>query len=367
MKFIDYKGLDQKIGEIAVSTQLNTLFYINPQNLDEEREKFFQELKKGNEYNPKFMYPSKNPLYSYFAMKPTFETYKSELRELLGELGSDCLGLLCENKILDILENIELVKSIGTPNFSENSKQFYGTVDKNLLKLAKEQVAKKILEKKGKKITLEEAKRKKLNYKIEMRDSTGSIFAINSKERILYINKNAEFDEILVKRLIAHEFETHAYRYENGFTQPYALLSQGTSKMMLETEEGLAVNVEKLKGLGVASQLKIYAGRVIAIDLAIKKSFYKTFKELQKYFSDDEAFILTVRAKRGTYKTSEPGAFTKDMLYFKGMFKVEEFLKEHDIKELYYGKYSIEDYSLVKGIDGLKEPKFLPEIPKDKK
>ena len=45
-------------------------------------EKFFEEIKIGNEYNPKFLYPSKNPLYSYFSMKPTFETYKRELKEL---------------------------------------------------------------------------------------------------------------------------------------------------------------------------------------------------------------------------------------------------------------------------------------------
>jgi uncharacterized protein (TIGR02421 family) len=370
MKFIDYKSLDQKIGEIAISTQLNILFYINPQNLDEEKEKFFQELKQGNEYNPKFLYPSKNPLYSYFAMKPTFETYKTELRELLEDIGSDCLGLLYENKILDILENIELVKSIGTPNFFENSKQVYGAVDKKLLKLAKEEINKNIRSKKEKKLSFEETKtrinnflkRKRLNYKIELRESAGSTFAINPKEKKLSINKNAKFDEGVVKRLLAHEFETHAYRYENGAIQPYAILSQGTSKMTLETEEGLAVNVEKLKRLDVGLQLKTYAGRVLAIDLAGKKSFYQTFKELQKNFSNEEAFTLTLRAKRGTYKTSEAGAFTKDMLYFKGMFKVEKFLKEHDIKELYYGKYSIEDYSLVKGVDGLREPKYLPEL-----
>jgi hypothetical protein len=370
MNFVDYRGLDQKIGEIAISTQLNTLFYINPQNLLEEKKKFFEELKIGNEYNPNFIYPSKNPLFSYFSMKPIFETYKSELRVLLDDVGSDCLGLLLENKILDILERIEFVKSIGTPNFAENSNQFYGVVDKNLLKLAKEQIEKKIVVKKSPKVSLNSGvkkiqsfiDKKKLNYKILLRESAGSSFSVNSKEGILYVNKDLIFDQDLIKRFIAHEIETHIYRYENGFNQHYSVLSQGTSKRMLETEEGLAVNVEKLKGLSVDNQLKIYAGRVLAIHLASKKSFYETFKELEQFFTKEEAFTLTIRAKRGTYKTSEAGAFTKDMLYFKGMFIVEDFLKEHSVKELYYGKYSIDDYSLVKEIDGLKEPKFLPEI-----
>jgi uncharacterized protein (TIGR02421 family) len=371
MSFVDYRLLDQKIGEVASSVQLNVLFYINPQNLLEEKNKFFEELKKGNEYNPKFIYPSKNPLYSYFSMQPTFETYKKDLTLMLEELNSECLGLLCENKILDILESIELVKSIGTENFSENSSQFYGSVDKNLLKLAKEQLSKRVRKEKVHKLTQNEAKniilgyfkKKKLNYKIVMRESAGSAFSLEAKNHILYITKDTKFDSGLVKRLIAHEIETHAYRYENGLAQPYSLLAKGTSKRMLETEEGLAVNVEQLKGLQVDSQLKNYAGRVLAISLASKKSFFETYSALTQHFSKEDAFILTRRAKRGTFRNDSPGAFTKDMLYFKGMFTVREFLETHDLEKLYYGKYSVEDVPLVFGVDGLKKPKYLPEIP----
>ncbi|MDD4251070.1 MAG: DUF1704 domain-containing protein [Candidatus ainarchaeum sp.] len=372
MNFVDYRGLDQKIGEISISTQLNILFYINPQNLLEEKKRFFEEIQKGNEYNPFFTYPSKNPLFSYFSMKPIFETYKQELKELLQSVGNDNLGLLCENKILDILESIELVKSIGTSNFDENSKQFYGSVDNKLLKLAKEQVEKEILPLKSEKVSFDTAitmiknflKNKKLNYKMEFRESAGSMFAVNSREGILYINKDLVFNKDLVKRFIAHEIETHIYRYENGFSQPYSMFSQGTSKNMLETEEGLAVNVELLKGLEVDNSLKQYAGRVLAIHYASKESFFQTFLKLKEFFSEEDAFTLTLRAKRGTFKTSEPGAFTKDMLYYRGMFLVQDFLKNHPIEDLYYGKYSVSDIHLVKGVDGLKKPKFLPDLPK---
>ncbi|MDD3083651.1 MAG: DUF1704 domain-containing protein [Candidatus ainarchaeum sp.] len=372
MSFVDYRGLDQRIGEISISTQLNILFYINPQNLLEEKKKFFEEIVKGNEYNPLFVYPSKNPLFSYFSMKPVFETYKTELKELLEKVGNDSLGLLCENKILDILESIELVKSIGTSNFTENSKQFYGELDNKLVKLAKKQVEEKVPIFKGNKISFNNAiniiknflKKKKLNYKLELRDSTGSMFAVNSPEGILYINKDLVFNSDLVKRFISHEIETHIYRYENGLTQPYSIFSQGTSKRMLETEEGLAVNIELLKGLEVENSLKQYAGRVIAVHTASKKSFFETFNYLKEFFSEEEAFNLTLRAKRGTFKTSEAGAFTKDMLYYRGMFLIKDFLKENPIEDLFYGKYSVEDLHLVKGVDGLKKPKFLPEIPK---
>ena len=369
MSFVDYRLLDQKIGEVASSVQLNVLFYINPQNLLEEKNKFFEELKKGNEYNPKFIYPSKNPLYSYFSMQPTFETYKKDLTLMLEELNSECLGLLCENKILDILESIELVKRIGTENFSENSSQFYGSVDKNLLKLAKEQLSKRVRKEKVHKLTQNEAKniilgyfkKKKLNYKIVMRESAGSAFSLEAKNHILYITKDTKFDSGLVKRLIAHEIETHAYRYENGLAQPYSLLAKGTSKRMLETEEGLAVNVEQLKGLQVDSQLKNYAGRVLALDIASRKNFYETFNALSDYFPKEDAFTITLRVKRGLHKQSEPGAFTKDALYLKGFLAVSKFLEEHSMIELYYGRYSVYDAPLVMDVDGLIKPKHLPE------
>lgn len=369
-KFVDYLKLDQKIAELANSSKLDILFYINPQNLEEEKTKFFEELKSGNIYNPHFRYPSKNPLYSYFSMQPNFEIYKSELRELSKDLGTDCLSLLYENKILDVIESMELVKSTGTPNFSNNSVEYYGSVDKKLLKLAKEQVSKKVKEKKSQKVTLKTAmnrinaflKKNKLNHKIQLRDSSGALFSVAPPARKIFINKNIQFTEDMLKRFIAHEIETHIYRFENGFNQDYKILSLGTSKIMLETEEGLAVNIEKIMDLEVEKQLKIYAGRVIAVHLASKKSFYETFEELTRFFSDDEAFILTTRAKRGTYKTSEPGAFTKDMLYFRGKFLVEDFLKENGVSDLYYGKYSVTELPLVKGVDGLKKQKYLPSV-----
>jgi hypothetical protein len=370
MRFVDYRLIDQKLREIELSVQLNILLYIHPQNVLEQKEIFFNELKLGNEYNPVFQYPSKNPIYSYFSMKPTFETYKNELKALLSNLGTDSLGILFENKLLDLIESLELAKSVGTPNFSENSKQFFGDVNKSLLKKAKVVIDAPFKKIDSRNISFNEAintikaffKKKKLNYKIELREFSSSSFSINPSNKTLYISKQTKFNENLLKRLISHEIETHAYRYENGLLQPYHIFSTGTSKLALETEEGLAVNIEKRKNLHIDSQLSVYAGRVVAIDYALKNSFYNTYKKMNEYFSEEEAFYLTLRAKRGTFKTSEPGAFTKDLLYFKGMFLVEDFIKEHPLDVLFSGKFSVDDYSLVKYIEGLKKPIYLPNL-----
>jgi len=370
MTFVDYKQLDKKILELSNSSQMNLLSYVNPLNIDEEKIKFLNEFKQGNEYNPVFKYKSKNPLYSYFALKPTFETYKNELKELLKNTGDSSFSLLCEGKIFDLIERIELLKSIGTANFSENSNGFFGAPDNKLYKLALNIIKKEIKPNNSRKVSLNEAQnvikrfleKKKINYKIVLRDSSSSNFSVFPKIKTLYINKNIKFNSDSLKRGIAHEIETHIYRYENGLTQPYSIFALGTSKQTLETEEGLAVNMELSKNLEIEFQLKIYAGRTVAIMLASKKSFYETYKFLIDYFSEDEAFEFTLRAKRGTFKTSDPGAFTKDLLYFRGMFVVRDFLKENPIEDLYYGKYSVSETAIVKGVAGIKFPKFLPNV-----
>ncbi len=338
--FVDYKLIDQKIKQISADLNVNILFYITPQNLAEEKKKFFDELKNGNQYNPTFIYPSKNPLFSYFSLKPSFEVYKNELTDLIKKLDNSPFGIICENKILDLIEKMELIKSIGTINFAENSKEFYGSVDKKMLKLAVEQINKPVKNYKSNNISTDSAvntikdyfKKKNLKYKIVFRDHGTSRFSVNPYQKTLYISNDVKFTDVILKRLIVHEIETHLFRYENSLLQPYSIFSFGISKISAETEEGLAVNVEKIAGLPLDEQLKFYAGRFIAIDIASKKSFFETFEELTQFFNDEEAFRLTLRAKRGVFKQYEKGAFTKDLLYFKGKFLVEEFLKENSIE-----------------------------------
>lgn len=371
--FTNYILLDQKIEELTSTSNLNVLYYLYPQNLLKEKQTFFEEFKNKNVYNPKFIYPSKNPFFSYFSMNPDFDVYKKELRDSLKDVRLDSMGLLFENKILDTIEKMELIKSIGTPNFSENSKEFFGGVDKKLLNLAKEIVEKNVRSKDNQKVSFNTAiktiknflEKNKLKYSIEIRESSGSNFSVMPAAKKIFINKNLQFTTGMIKRFIGHEIEAHLYRYENGSLQPYLIFAKGVSKNTIQTEEGLAVNLEIIKNLDFKQQLKNYAGRVLAVDLASKKSFYDTFEELTKFFSFDEAFMLTFRSKRGTFKTSEPGAFTKDILYFKGKFLVEDFLKENSISDLYYGKYGVDDVFLVKDVEGLKKPKLLPDIPKE--
>ena len=373
MNYTDYVMLDQKVCMLSSAIETNLLAYINPVNIKIERKKFFSELNNGNEYNPKFTYASRNPFYSYFAMAPAFNIHKSELKELIKDIGHDSLGILFEKKIIDLFERMELIKSVGTANFAANSFEYYGELDNEVINLAKELVSKKV-KNESKQTDFVSAKKKidafvkskKLPYKVVLRKDAGSKFAVNIRTKEVLVNEGSFLTEESIERLIAHEIEAHAYRYENGAMQPYAVLARGLSKETIETEEGLAVLIEQKENINIDLQLKIYAGRVLAIKTAQKKSFFETFQELTTFFSDDEAFNLALRAKRGTFRTHEGGAFAKDLLYLKGKIIVENYVKDGGkLRDLFYGRYSVYDAPLVLDIAGLREPKYLPRCKLD--
>jgi len=153
--------------------------------------------------------------------------------------------------------------------------------------------------------------------------------------------------------MTARRAETRAKniaRAENGKKQRYLLFSYGFPNY-LETEEGLAVYNEKINDLLPNHILKHYAGRVIAVDLALKNSFSIVYNELLQYFNKDIAWNLALRAKRGLADTSKKGGFSKDYLYLKGKYVVEDFVKKGgDVKELYVGKIGVEHVPLMKEI-----------------
>ncbi|MFA6064322.1 MAG: tyrosine/phenylalanine carboxypeptidase domain-containing protein [archaeon] len=369
MRFFNYTLIDQKICQLAGAIETNLLTYINPQNLGEQKKKFFESLNKNEQYNPVFTYASRNPLYTYFDMNPNFKIYQNELKELIKDLGEDSLGIIFEKKIIDLFERMELVRSVGTENFAGNSESYYGTVDPQTLRRAKELLSKEIVLEE-KKIHFDEAKKvieaflkkKKLNYKVKQRETeNGAKFSVNIRTKEIFINKDVFFSENTLRRLIAHEIEGHVYRYENGLLQPYGIFSRGLSKETLETEEGLAVYIEQQQKINIDAQLKEYAGRVMAITTASKKSFFETFEEMNKYFSQEDSFTLALRAKRGTWKQDVGSAFTKDALYLKGLLLVEDFLKDQKVETLYHGRYSINDTPLALDIAGLVKPAHLPE------
>jgi len=103
--------------------------------------------------------------------------------------------------------------------------------------------------------------------------------------------------------------------------------------------------------------LKSYAARVLAVETALNKSFRETYKFLEGLFDKEKAWDLAVRVKRGIKDTSKPGAFTKDIIYLKGFYEVNDFIKNQSgLHLLHYGKIGIQHALLIPSIEGLNNP-----------
>jgi len=311
-----------------------------PYNIEQEKKKIF----KNKTYDPHFKYHKHSKI--------------NQIRNGLKKLKTDysILGILLNQKRYELLKRLDLYEAVGTKLFTQKSIDLYGRPDKYLVSKAKKFLRLENEDRSRNFNTISSVKKfidslLKFGYNwkvVEKEMCVGARF--DSKSKVLFINKNRKFSENDLRRLIIHEIGTHIARVENGKKQKYRLFSIGFPNYLV-TEEGLAVYNEEKAGLLSNDVLKNYAGRVIAIDLALKNSFSTVYNELLEFFDREEAFNLVLRVKRGLGNTSRPGAYTKDYLYLKGRDLIEDFVKKGGrLKDLYIGKIGVEHVKLVRRI-----------------
>lgn len=172
--------------------------------------------------------------------------------------------------------------------------------------------------------------------------------------------------------MLHHEIGTHVYRRINDEKQPWlGKRKEYAMGSYLETEEGLAVLHYYLEL--DTPYMWIYAIQYYACFLANKFSFAEVFSKLKPYIDDRERrFKIALRAKRGLADTSQPGGYTKDQVYLRGLVKVSKWLRENDfmLEELYLGKVSVEDLDRIRNISkhtGIIIPKFYMQNPTEYK
>jgi uncharacterized protein (TIGR02421 family) len=325
---------------------------VNPNNADKEMKKFF----KNPNYNPQFSYDSSNEDLDLLEAKiKAIKTDRSVPGMILSEIKSaqiDKINLIRNRKNAD--------------KFTKASIKIYDAPDKKLLESAR-----KLLKlKAAKDIKLYSSKEVMNKFRFAFLEygfpwtvvekNMVANAAVNCSSKTLMIKKGARFSKKFVKRLIVHEIGTHAMRNENGAMQPYKFFERGFPDYLM-TEEGLAVINEELNNCLDSYTLKVYAGRVIAVDYALNGSFSETYLELRKHFDKKTAWRLTLRAKRGLSDTKLPGACTKDLCYLKGYLEIKKYLKDGgDINKLYYGKIGLSEVGIIEKMPGLINPKFLP-------
>src|SRR5258708_610665 len=156
-----------------------------------------------------------------------------------------------------------------------------------------------------------------------------------------------EYREHGMKGMLDHEIGTHVYRRINDEVQVWhTQREQFKLENYLETEEGLAVLNYYLDSK--EPYFWIYALQYYACFLASTMSFSQVFSQLKPYVDDRERrFKIVLRAKRGQADTSQPGGYTKDQVYLRGVVQVWEWLQENDfnVKDLYIGKVGLSDVS----------------------
>lgn len=347
------KNLDKKICEL--DSQIKLLSYINPRNLAEQKAVFLG--------NPDF-----SPRFFYKECDLNFASFRNELKKL-PEVNHELFPLY-QKKMMEIDWKLSLFEMRDSLEFGMASKEIFGSVSKSLYQEAlrfvrdnsvEKDPSKEFDTKKSIEILKDFLKKYQLSHwKIKILEDSVADIQVTKKESIL-LKKGAKFQENRLQALLVHEIGTHVFRFENGKRQSLRILERGTAGY-LKTEEGLAIWNQNNLGLELGEKLLIPSYLVIAIYMAGKMNFVDLFHYFKSTFdlSDDLAWKLCVKSKRGLKNTDLKTAFTKDSIYFSGLREIEKFVKKGGVvKDLYVGKISVSDLPLIQKIEDLVPAKFL--------
>jgi alpha-L-glutamate ligase-like protein/uncharacterized protein (TIGR02421 family) len=352
------KQIDQVLCEI--DSQIKMLHHLKPTNLQEEKEKF---LKSDGKHQPQFTYSS---------LKFNAAKFKQQLNEINFENIEPWTKLFTDKKN-EITNKINLLESRGdNAKLSEFSKKLYGEVTKEdfekCLEFAKEHLHDKesyeaVSEEEIRKIFQQSLDKYKLsNWEIKLNQKTIGRVTISSSGKIL-VKEGLKISRKYLENLVTHEIETHILTAENGKKQQFGLFKSGFAKY-LETQEGLALFNVYQRNESSEGELISASFRMLATYLGSNYGFQESFRKLMEIGLDENrALNMLINIKRGTGNSNLPGAFTKGITYLKGFEKVKNFTQEGgDIKDLYYGKYSLDDLSLIKSLPNLQTEKLtLPD------
>ncbi|MBU2542396.1 DUF1704 domain-containing protein [Patescibacteria group bacterium] len=350
------KSIDKKIFEIE--SKINTIGALRPINLDQEKESFLNN-------------PVSSPHFFYRRPSSSIEQFRRELKSLPTNIDHP-LAKIYTKKIDEVKVKLDLLEAVDSSHLQSVSERLYGKADKMLYDQAVRYIHENpisfddssVINNKSVVKKLEEfLKQKHLNnWKVVLRKDTTADIAVN-KNGTIFLREGVEFSKNRFRAIIAHEIETHVYRFENGSLQKYKIFEKGTANYLV-TEEGLAVYNQKQLGIPLGEKDIWPALRSISAYLADEMSFVDLFHYMKKNYSLDSesAWQTCLKVKRGLADTSKKIAFTRDTIYFRGYLAVSEYLKQkgaESLRDLYIGKISINDLQFL-GDLGEYKVKFMP-------
>ena len=352
--------LDNALFEIE--TQINWLHFLSPtQNATR-----WQQFKASN-------FTQVMPL-TYPENSTDFRKLRSRLKELdFEKVDNSLVAALLKEKAQELDLFIDLICQRDTDGFLATSIALFGGTEAQLL-----EVAEKIIEqvpgtslpepdtdaaffyREALKFRTElKAQAEDFDYDILLIEDLNSSLMVNNGH--LYIDSLMKLPQSRVQPLLAHEMGVHMITRYNGRCQAIRQLESGLAHYDT-LQEGLATLCEYLTGFLPPQRLRVLAGRVLAVNLAIKgEGLNDIFFYLRDQVKLNEhlAFDTAVRALRG-------GGLTKDAVYLKGLIEVLAYAKhETCLDELFIGKFSLKQVELIKALreqNYLIGPRLLPSF-----
>ncbi|MGC6430654.1 MAG: flavohemoglobin expression-modulating QEGLA motif protein [Jejuia sp.] len=324
----------------ALVKQIELLSYVNPINIESEKERFF-----ASKYltDPVFKYPNINfdkfKLHRELFTQPLEEIEDSEIRGLYQDI------IYAYSGLIQCIENIgngrqfyfDSLHCFGTPteNDVDNAKFILHFEDESL---DEERFQPKYSAKDSEVFFKDFSKKYDFSYNIQFSDKISAIAMVLNNVKALVLNTNHTYSDNEIAVLTNHEIGVHMVTTMNGLLHPLKIFSHGFPNNE-ETQEGLAVFSEYMSNNLTVTRLKELSYRVIAVDsLAKGYPFSRTFRLLHNNYDLDResAFYITLRAHRG-------GGFTKDYLYLSGLKKIYDYYHSgKDLSLLLTGKVSLE-------------------------
>jgi uncharacterized protein (TIGR02421 family) len=353
----DLRAIDKLLS--AADEELALLKHVKPANLAEEREKATAD----RSYNPIFQYDV-----------PATDLTDYEKRLLAINIDSSPVGMLFKKKRRELLQRISLFRARGNARaFTEASASLFGTPTSVLLTSAqailKNRIACDLPVPEKDMLSAEDAAQYfedvlteygLHDWSVVVKEQTIARCTVGGQKVIL--RAGAKFPKTAIPAIIAHEIETHVLTAENGTHQPFELFRRGFANY-LDTQEGLAIHNQN-QFLSPYHEKRYGAVRnILAVAYALEHSFIDTRRYLQDElgYTPEKALSKAIEVKRGIGDTSEPGGFTKGVVYFRGLRAIEQYLLHGgDLKRLYIGKIALEDLELMEKIPGVKQPIVLP-------
>ena len=313
--------------------QMDTLLYVNPVNLQQEKRRFFA---RGYHYSPEFRYRQ-------LRLDP-YSLREKLYRLPIAAISDPSLRELYREVVDAHAMKVELLATIGTDHFLYNSLRYYGKPDQSDLDNAHFLLHAPVPEQESSEplsinahqaaeVFREAAKEFSLNCKVQVSKRLLAKAMVDNQKKTLLVNEHMNITRTESQALAHHEIGVHLLTTLNAIDQPLKVFRLGLPNNT-HTQEGLAILCEHLSGNLTISRLHSLARRVVAVKSMLKgKSFGQTCRMLEDDYGlpRDEAFTVTVRVYRA-------GGFTKDYVYLSGLRDLLKVYKTQDISGLYIGK-----------------------------